>query len=98
MLKQRVSVPARASVMRLAHAAYTRGLGAAIYRAQHWHFFLRHQKAPPDRQGQAGADMSHDKPGMGVSTPTRRAVWWPRPYRSGGGGAFRAPLTFVGWG
>ena len=22
----------------------------------------------------------------------------PRPYRSGGGGAFRAPLTFVGWG
>src|SRR5699024_12861121 len=21
-----------------------------------------------------------------------------RPYRSGGGGAFRAPLTFVGWG
>src|SRR5699024_7408883 len=38
-----------------------------------------HQKAPPDRQGQAGADMSHDKPGMGDSTPTRRAFGCPAP-------------------
>src|SRR5690625_5289309 len=45
-----------------------------------------HQKAPPDRQGQAGADMSHDKPGMGDSTPTRRAFGCPAPTAVEGAG------------